>query len=160
VDSAGKHFLAGAGRAVDQHGDVGGGDALGQREQRQALGIGGDRLMGATQKRGGKAGTDGGVFAGIGKAGGVAVAERDRLAAFVAQDQRAGSGRRHFAFGDEKEIIRGRTAFLARADAKPCARSDDTSAYFCRSTAADGTMDRIGKPPEHHPFGARMVNGA
>ena len=58
VDRAGQHFLAGAGRAVDQHGDVGLRDALGEREQRQALGIGGGRHVGPGDQRAGEAVAD------------------------------------------------------------------------------------------------------
>src|SRR3546814_14357925 len=37
MDRARQHFIAGPGRAVDQHGDVGGGDAIGERIEREAL---------------------------------------------------------------------------------------------------------------------------
>jgi hypothetical protein len=41
--------------------------------------------------------------------------------------------------------------------AKPCARSAETSAYFCRSTAAEGTIDRMCDPLLCRPF-AQLVN--
>ena len=78
MDEAGKDFLAGAGRAVDQNGDFAGSQALGEGEDRKALGIGGDR-----HARRGDAGEQRcqGRFA-----GGIAIGERDSRGA-VAEDR-------------------------------------------------------------------------
>ena len=46
VDEAAEHFLAGAGGAVYQHRDFAGGKPFGQREDREAFGIGGNRRAG------------------------------------------------------------------------------------------------------------------
>ncbi|KPH64466.1 hypothetical protein ADT71_11335 [Novosphingobium sp. ST904] len=45
VDEAAEHFLAGAGRPVDEHGNVAVRQTVSQGENRDALGIGGDRFV-------------------------------------------------------------------------------------------------------------------
>ena len=77
VDEAAQHFLAGSGRAVDQHRDVAVGEAFAQRQDRQAVRIGGDRGARRTQageQRGGR-----------NLRGGIDISQRERALAGAAQ---------------------------------------------------------------------------
>ena len=119
MDGAGEHFLAGAGRAVDQDGDVGVGDALGEREQREAFRVGGGRRVGA-----GDMSVDEGVAD-----RGVGGAERDprrlsvtaarEAAAFVGDHQRARGDRRGLAVHHQEGVARGRPRAVARRRSAP-----------------------------------------
>jgi hypothetical protein len=116
VDRAGEDFLAGAGGAVDEDGDVGCSNPLGKRQQRQALGVGGNRGTRAAQDRAGETVADRSVIAVIGKAGRIAVGEGSRLRLAGADDHCARGRRGHFAFRDQIEIARGRFTVFARYD--------------------------------------------
>ena len=117
-------------------------DALGQREQRQALGIGGGRrLRAARPARGrsrcrsrhprGRRRSAPGRRRGTASTVAALVADHDG-----ARRQRRRLRRRRPGTGRRRRACRRRRAPIA----KPCARSDETSAYCCRDlTAADGT---------------------
>ncbi len=104
VDRAGEDFLAGAGGSVDQDGDVGFGDALGEREQRQAFGVGGGRHFRAGDQRTREGVADRGVGGAIGDPcrGAVAVRLDAWLAVFgLRQDDGARGNRDRFVLADE-----------------------------------------------------------
>jgi len=119
VDGARQHFLAGAGRTVDQHGDVGLRHPLGQREQRQRFGVGGGRHVGTAGQRTDEAMADRRVDRSIGDAMRRPVAPRCDSPPLVADDQRAGRDRRGFALGDQEQVARAGLARLETADAEP-----------------------------------------
>ena len=106
VDRARQHFLAGAGRAVDQDGDVGIGDALGQREQRQALGVGGGRRLGAGGISISESRSDRIVGRTEREARGRTARSAPEPAPFAADDQGTVGDRRRLAFHHQEDVAR------------------------------------------------------
>jgi hypothetical protein len=64
----------------------------------------------------------------------------------------------NLAFGDEEEIAGRRLAILAGRSDREALRTKrrNQCAYFCRSTAADGTIDRM-EFPLHRTLDARLM---
>ncbi len=158
MDGAGQHFLAGAGRAVDQHGDVGGGDAAGQRVEREALGIGRHRLVPAAQQGGGKGMGQFGVGVGIGQAGGAAALERRRGRRTVGQHQRPGGDRRHFAFHDQEHVARTRLLpGIGECEPLRAQRRDQREPGREHGGGRIDRAHRFGNPPVRHLFAGKWL---
>ena len=112
MDGARQHFLAGAGGAVDEHGDVRLRDTLRQGEQRQRFGVGRGRHVGTGDERAGEAVADRRIGGTERDPRRIAVARGDDMAALVTDDDGAGGCRRRLALGDQEQVGRaGLTRF-------------------------------------------------
>ena len=119
VDGTREHFLAGAGRAIDEDGDVRLRYAFGERQQRQAFGVGGGWRFGTGNERASEAVADRRVHGLECDPRGIAVAAGDDVPPFLADHDGAGGGRGRLAVGDEEQVAATGLPALERADAEP-----------------------------------------
>ncbi len=142
MDKAAEHFLAGAGRPVNQDGDVADGQAIGQRKHRKALGIGGDRLT-RTGHRG--QGHRQGRFAGR-------VGVADDRAARIAADRRASAQQRDLALatdrGSTRVRVHQRDAALADQRRRDRAGALDQQAMLARNIVCDPEPGHLACNPQ------------
>ena len=133
MNAACQGFLAGAGRSVDQHGDVGGGDALREGEQRERLGVCGGRHFRATDQGTGEAVADRGILGGKADPRRCASARRGDFAAFAADHDGAGRGGDTLAIRDEEQIVRAGLGGGERAHAETLRAQRRDERVFPRS---------------------------
>ena len=131
VDEAGNAFLAGSGRAFDEHRDFGRGNPGSEREQRLArLGSGG-RIARAVRRRGGESGDQGGGERGVGE-GDVkaeAVCRSPCRCVPCRSDENMRDGRDAIARRDDRHGLPGK----ARQHRKGGRRRRDEQMRECRS---------------------------